>query len=117
MMSGIMSLLVAAFGVVWTLVAASMGGGIFALFGVIFIIMAIVQAVYNFKNAGSENRYSAFDIVDGEEEPDPLNRRFSSDFDSEYTPSYTEDALFCPYCGKRTKADHSFCAYCGKELE
>lgn len=48
----------------------------FSIFGVLFVIVGIVQAVYNFKNAAGKKRYSAFDIVDGEEEPDPLNQRF-----------------------------------------
>ena len=48
----------------------------FPLFGVVFIIMGIVQAVYHFKNATSKNRYSAFDITDAHEETDPLNERF-----------------------------------------
>lgn len=41
----------------------------FSIFGVLFVIVGIVQAVYNFKNAAGKKRYSAFDIVDGEEEP------------------------------------------------
>ena len=45
-------------------------------FGVIFIVIAIAQAVYHFKNAASKNRFSAFDITDSNEEPDPLNQRF-----------------------------------------
>ena len=72
-MGGVMSILVGLFGVVWTVVAASAGGGFFALFGIIFIAVAVVQAIYNFKNATGKNRYSAFDITDSSEEPDPLN--------------------------------------------
>ena len=45
---------------------ASMSGGLFALFGVVFIIIAIAQAVYNF-SATSKNRYSVFDITDASE--------------------------------------------------
>ena len=60
------SIVAAVFGLIWTGAAVSMGAPIFfPLFGVVFVIMGIVQAVYNFKNATSENRYSEFDIVDG----------------------------------------------------
>ena len=48
----------------------------FPIFGVIFIIMGIVQAAYNYKNATGKNRYSSFDITEDGEEPDPLEQRF-----------------------------------------
>lgn len=113
MMNGISSIGAAVFGVIWTVTAASMGGGIFALFGLVFIIMAVVQAVYNFKNASSEERYSVFDITDGNEEADPLNRRFGN-VNSDDIKS--EGVSFCPYCGSAAEADFAFCAKCGREL-
>ena len=40
------------FGIFWTVSTASMGApAFFPIFGVLFIIIGIVQAVYNFKNA------------------------------------------------------------------
>ena len=56
MMSGIVSIAIGIFGVIWTVGAASIGGGLFTLFGLVFIIIAIVNAVYNFKNATNKNR-------------------------------------------------------------
>lgn len=53
-------------------------GVIFPLFGVLFIVLGIAQAVYHFKNATSKDRFSSFDIVDSREEEDPLNRFVSS---------------------------------------
>lgn len=69
MMGGVSSILAAVFGVVWTFAALSMGaGGIFAIFGIVFIAMAVMSAIYNLKNATGKNRYSSFDITeDGEE--------------------------------------------------
>ena len=55
MMGGVMSIAIGVFGVIWTIAAAGMGGGLFALFGVVFVIVAIVQAVFHFKNATSKN--------------------------------------------------------------
>ena len=72
--SGIVSVLVALFGVLWIIITASMGAGLFSLFGLIFVAVAGGQAYMHFKNATSEKRYSAFDIVDETEEPDPLKR-------------------------------------------
>lgn len=134
MMSGIGSIGAAVFGLIWTIAAASMGGGLFALFGLIFIGMAVVSAVYNIKNATSENRYSTFDIVDNAEETDPFNERFgktvsaSSDLDryADGTPRFSDEATsasrpaaanaFCPYCGNEVEKDFIYCNNCGKEL-
>ena len=112
-MSGISSILVALFGVVWTIIAASMGGGLFALFGLIFIAYAVVQAVYNFKNATGKNRYSAYDITDEHEEPDPLNEIFGGQTVKEKTDV---ENRFCPYCGAPLAQDFEYCNKCGKKL-
>ena len=118
MMSGIVGIGVALFGVLWTILAASSGGGLFALFGIIFVIIAVVQVVYNFKNATGKNRYSSFDITDEYEEPDPFNERFGSKaLSSDDRYGYSENAQnYCPYCGARVKQDFEFCQSCGKKL-
>lgn len=117
MMGGIMSIAMGAFGLIWTVIAVSIGGGIFALFGVVFIVIAIVQAVYNFKNATSENRYSAFDITDSSEETDPLNERFGSKAQkSDKADASGNTSVFCPYCGTKVEGDYEFCNKCGKKL-
>lgn len=114
-MGGVMSILVGLFGVVWTVLAAGAGGGPFALFGIIFVAIAVVQAIYNFKNATGKNRYSSFDITDGDEEPDPWNERFGN------SQSYTQinddtDSKYCPYCGTAVQNDFEYCNNCGKKL-
>ena len=119
MMSGVLCVVVGIFGVLWTIGAASIGGGLFSLFGVLFIVIAIVNAVYNFKNATNKNRYSTFDIVDGEEEPDPLNQRYGEkDYQQEAVQSYEgkRDSEFCPYCGADVEKEFVFCNKCGKKL-
>lgn len=112
MMSGVSSILAGVFGVIWTFAAASMGGGLFALFGVVFIIFAILSALYNFKNATSKNRYSSFDIVEGNDEPDPFNEHFGSNAPSDDNNT----SFFCPYCGTPVESDFEFCQKCGKKL-
>lgn len=82
-MGGFISIVMGLFGVIWIFLVSSMGGGFFALFGVIFVIIAIVQAIYHFKNATSKNRFSTFDITDGNEEPDPLNEYYNSNNSTE----------------------------------
>ena len=121
MMGGFGAVFGIVFGIFWTVLAASMTQGfglvgiIFPLFGVLFIIIGVVNAVYNFKNATSENRYSEFDITDDTEEPDPLNQRFGG------KPKHTSDVpptsgSFCSYCGAPVQSDFAFCRKCGKQL-
>ena len=108
------SLVAAVFGVFWTIGAASMGAPVFfCLFGVVFVILGIVQAVYSFKNATGKNRYSEFDIVDSAEEPDPWNQHFGGDSDA---PAGGDALRYCPYCGAAVGDDFSFCARCGRKL-
>lgn len=120
MMSGVGSIFVALFGVFWTITAVSMGAWFMVSFGLIFIGIAVFQAVYNFKNATGENRYSAFDIVDETEETDPLNERFGAKKASEYqsfeTKAFEDDSEFCPYCGVKVSKEFEFCHKCGKRL-
>lgn len=119
-MGAVGSVIAVIFGIFWTIMAASLGAPIFfPLFGILFIIVGIVQAIYNFKNATGENRYSAFDIVDSSEEPDPLDRHFRPESGAEAAPAEdgeSGDFRFCPYCGARLGSGFTFCGKCGKRL-
>ena len=117
MMGGIGSIFAAVFGLIWTCGAASMGApGFFLLFGVVFIGIGVVNAVYSFKNAAGENRYSAYDIVDSSEEPDPLDERFGRQAE-ESAPDVPSDGFaYCPYCGAKLGEGFTFCGKCGREL-
>ena len=110
-MSFIGSVVAIIFGIFWTIMAFSMTAGspvgiIFPLFGIIFIIVGIIQAVYHYKNATSENRFSEFDITDSSEEGDPLDEFIKREADGNY----------CPYCGTTIKTDYDFCPKCGKNI-
>ena len=129
-MGGIGSIFAAVFGVFWTVMAASMGAPlIFCLFGVLFILMAAVQAAYNWKNALSEDRFSEYDIVDSEEAGESMaagerdGERLVSRGERAGVPQISGDlknqgmALrYCPYCGASVKKDFRFCGSCGREL-
>ncbi len=105
MMGGVAAIFMALFGVFWTIMASSIGAPLFfCMFGVLFILLAIGNAIYNFKNATGKQRYSAYDIVDSEEEADPLNERFGQ------SPAY------CARCGAKLPANASFCPGCGCKL-
>lgn len=102
-MSALVGIFVALFGVFWTVLALSMGAWFMVPFGVIFIIIAVVNVVYNAKNATGENRYSEFDIVDSEEEADPLDKKYGAKSRERESEKKNETPKFCPYCGAPAK--------------
>lgn len=110
LMGGVGSIAAALFGIIWVAAVSSMGAPpFFALFGVVFILLAVGGAVYNLYNAGARNRMSIVDITSGEEESDPIAdalslapRRFPGEF--------------CPFCGEKVNADHNYCPKCGKDI-
>lgn len=110
------------FAVFWTIMAVSMGAPwFFCLFGIMFIIMAIATAIYNYKNTTGKNRYSAFDIVDEHEESDPFNDRFGygrseSEYDMSDRFDRGGDNNFCPFCGAAAGPEFEYCNKCGKKL-
>ena len=117
MMGGVVGIFMIGFGILWTILAAQ-ASGIFALFGVLWTCIAIAMTIYNFKNATSENRYSEFDIVDSQEEPDPLSQRFHPEMEAprDSEEPKTDALRFCPYCGARVNAEFEYCGSCGKKL-
>lgn len=116
MMGGAVGIFMIGFGVVWTVIAMQ-ASPVFALFGVFWTGIAIVQTIYNFKNATGENRYSEYDITDSDEETDPFNERFGKQSDVHKTIDTDEtESEFCPYCGTKVDKAYRFCNKCGKEL-
>lgn len=115
------SIIAVVFGIFWTIMASSIGApAFFPIFGILFIIMGIIQAVYNFKNATGKNRYSTFDITSDDEETDPLNEMFgNSNYNKIKSINNIDntDTNFCPYCGTKADDDYKFCRKCGKSLE
>ena len=122
MMNGLGSVFVGILGVIWTIGAASMGApAFFSLFGIVFVGIAIVQAVYNFNNATSKDRFSEFDIVDETEESDPLQKLVHKKSDTDSMPKKgtsldSQDSAFCPYCGAKLGEGFQFCSKCGNKI-
>ncbi len=124
LLGGIVSVGAAVFGIVWVVQAQRMftglpgamipgGAPLFPLFGLVFVVMALVVAAYQFKNALSPKRHSIVDITDDESEPDPLNEVLTARKD---TPHDARGRRFCPYCGRPIQGDFSFCPGCGRKL-
>ncbi|MFK7692120.1 zinc ribbon domain-containing protein [Paenibacillus sp. HJGM_3] len=117
------SIAVGAFGVFWTLSAASMGAPpFFVIFGVVFVGLAIIQGIYHFMNATRSNRMSLLDITEHGEEPDPLNvlaaeRKGSLEQPGEKQLQIPGSVNYCPFCGNKiTDPTHKYCMSCGKEI-
>lgn len=115
MMSGAVGIFMIGFGILWTIIAGSAFAPM-AIFGILWTGIAIVITVYSFKNATGKKRYSQFDIVDSEEEPDPLNERFGNDNEKDFPDQTSDKNKFCPYCGNAVEGDFEYCNKCGKKL-
>lgn len=124
LMGGIGNILVAVFGLIWTIGAISMGAPpFFALFGVVFVVAAISGAVYNFYNATTRNRMSTFDITAGNEETDPIakalghtERSGSTDSGQATLGPRKFPGDYCPFCGAKVSAEFDYCPKCGKDI-
>lgn len=119
-MGAVASIAVAVFGVFWCIGAASFGAWMMVPFGLIFVGLAVYGAIYNFRNATSENRHSIVDIVDAEEESDPLNERYGRGSKNGYGDrtqgASGTNVTYCPYCGRPAEGDYEFCPGCGRKL-
>lgn len=105
--------------------------GVFSEFSMIAALIGVVMVasgVFNIYSATRRHRFSEFDITDGDEEPDPLNRYFSGE-DADVASGDAGDATrmagdrtsaqrgaYCPYCGAQVDSDYEFCASCGRKL-
>jgi len=109
------SVMAVVFGIFWTAMTATTGApSFFPIFGVLFILTGVISGAYNLKNAVSKNRYSAFDVTDAGEEPDPLEMRFGAPEGD--APQNAGGAGYCPYCGAAAEEGYAFCRRCGKRL-
>ena len=103
-MGGIASIIASLFGLLWFFATRSMMSGFsgvggwdfgpaafFPFFGLLFVVMGVANAIYNFRNATAKNRHSVLDITDGEDEPDPLDPRFRGLGSREDLPAGTWD--------------------------
>ena len=65
MQGGIIGIFMICFGIFWTVLAGSAFPP-FAIFGILWTGIAVVNTVYNFKNANSKNRYQSYDVETGD---------------------------------------------------
>jgi|GEM_PF-7091069 len=97
----------AGFGVFWLVGASSAGAPpFFILFGMIFILVALVTIGIHVHNAGAEpeQRITGKTIYELGEESDEKN------------DTATQAQAFCHSCGKGTQNRDRFCSACGTAL-
>jgi hypothetical protein len=124
LMGAVGGIAAAVFGVFWTITATSMGAPpFFALFGVVFVVVAIIGVVYNFTNAVGRDRMSTFDITSGQEESDPIANALGYNHPeppAEQKPTAEGPRKFpgefCPFCGAKAGPDFNYCPKCGKDI-
>ncbi|MBX7169242.1 MAG: hypothetical protein K1X74_23115 [Pirellulales bacterium] len=80
-------------GIAWSGFAATTGGPLFAMFGVVFCCVAIGGIVVSFYNAAArpEDRIGGKEIVD------------------------IDDFVHCKECGKPIDEDSVYCRFCGRK--
>lgn len=116
-MSMVGGIFTALFGIFWCLIALSIGAWFMVPFGLIFVVFSIYTVIYNHHNVTSQDRYSLYDIVDEDEEKDPLNEKYGRKAGRTgmiKTPG--EGFAFCPYCGSSVDIGFDFCPKCGNRL-
>jgi hypothetical protein len=124
LVGGVAGMIAAVFGVFWIFAATSIGAPpFFALFGVVFIGMAIAISISSFYNATSRNRMSAFDVTTETEEGDPIAQALGHSRTQRQTPQSTASegvrkypGDHCPFCGVKVEADFDYCPKCGKDI-
>ena len=123
LLGGAASVIAAVIGVAWIAVAASMDAPVyFCLFGVVFVGLAIAQALYDLYNASAKRRFSLFDVTEEGEEPDPLAHGDGSGGAEAFCPAcgakVAADDLprTCPRCETTVPAGESVCPRCGKRV-
>jgi hypothetical protein len=121
----IMAVVTAGFGVVWTVMAAGMGGGIggpgaiFPLFGVVFVLVGIGVGAFTFFRArqfeDAQQRYQrrrAMILAGDEEELPEPGSRYAARSSSTAIQDISEAAP-CVSCGKTIPAGQERCPNCG----
>jgi hypothetical protein len=124
LMGGVGGIAAAVFGIIWTGAALSMGAPIFfALFGLVFVGMAIAGAIYNFYNATNRDRMSTFDVTTDAEEGDPIATALGYGksphlASSGETPQGVRKfpGEHCPFCGAKAGPEFNYCPKCGKDI-
>ena len=90
-------------------VAVLVGGILYSpvTFGVLFMLLAVSNAIYHFRNAKKKNRDSLYDITDSAfEEQERTHDAFVP----------TPESHYCPYCGTPLVDGARYCQNCGQKI-
>jgi hypothetical protein len=113
-MGAIGSLVAVIFGIGWTLNVAATPFGVrnpMVIFGVAFVVMAVIQFFYHFKNTAGKNRMSLYDITDDNE------TAVKKTVNRERQASGSGTRGYCPHCGHKLNRGDAFCSTCGQSVK
>ena len=92
------------FGIIWCLLALSMGAGFMLIFGIPFVGFALYRLGVMLKLSGEDTSGTT-----PKKETDPWDRPQTS-------AAGPAGGDFCPYCGFQLQSGFEFCPKCGRRL-
>ena len=101
-MSMVISMIMAAMGVVWTLMALQAQPST-AIFGILWTVIIIGNTIYMYKHGTPSTGFSLTNLTGGGSSHREAKKE-------------QEGSRYCPYCGAEAEENYEFCNRCGKKL-
>lgn len=108
----VMCIAAAIFGIFWMITASSIGAGGFSMFGIVFVLIAVIFAFIHFRNATGKKPLSLYEITD-----EGLDAPKKYPFDNNHADDRRSQKSYCPWCGAALdNSKYIFCPKCGKQM-
>ena len=101
----VVSIIAIVFIFIWTIFSISIGFIPFVFFGIVMLVVSIVNLIKVSKNL-HKGLSNEVDFIDDDYQ---INHK-------DYIYEEKDDKKFCPYCGCKLQDDYEYCPSCGKEL-
>lgn len=101
----VVSIIATVFIFIWTIFSISIGFIPFVFFGIVMLVVSIVNLIKVSKNL-HKGLSNEVDFIDDDYQ---INHK-------DYIYEEKDDKNFCPYCGCKLQDDYEYCPSCGKEL-
>ena len=103
------------FAIFWTVTAAaiSAGNGFFAVFGLLFIVIAAVRIVLIYRHATGKDQKDPSSFHTAEQQP---FERFDLGEQAKNRQNTDKPLSYCPSCGAKVEKEDRYCGDCGRKL-